>query len=93
MTGAGTAEQLQVRKLDDNYFENWPSGTELGREGFKHLMRIELRRYEQTQERNFTILHTLNCMYGAELQASLSMNLTVTPIFFNLFRQIRPENY
>jgi hypothetical protein len=43
-TGTGAAEQMKVPKLEDNYFENWPAGTELGREGFKHLMRIELRR-------------------------------------------------
>ena len=43
-TGADAAEQLQVRKLEDNYFENWPAGTELGRERFKYLLRIELRR-------------------------------------------------
>ena len=42
--GVGTAEQLQVRKLEDNYFENWPAGTELGPQKFKQLMRIELRR-------------------------------------------------
>ncbi len=33
-----------MRKLEDNYFKDWLAGTELGREGFKHLMRIELRR-------------------------------------------------
>jgi hypothetical protein len=33
-----------VRKLEDNYFQDWAAGTELGREGFKRLMRIELRR-------------------------------------------------
>ena len=44
--GTGSTEQLQVRKLEDNYFENWPAGTELGRERFKQLLRIELRRWE-----------------------------------------------
>ncbi len=34
----------RVRKLEDNYFQDWLAGTELGREGFKRLMRIELRR-------------------------------------------------
>ena len=34
----------RVRKLEDDYFREWLAGTELGREGFKRLMRIELRR-------------------------------------------------
>ncbi len=33
-----------VQKLEDNYFQDWLAGTELGREGFKSLMRVELRR-------------------------------------------------
>jgi hypothetical protein len=33
-----------VRKLEDDYFEDWVAGTELGREGFKRIMRVELRR-------------------------------------------------
>jgi hypothetical protein len=39
-----SAGRLQVRKLEDNYFKDWSAGTELGLEGFKQLMRIELRR-------------------------------------------------
>jgi hypothetical protein len=35
---------MQAPKLEDSYFENWPAGTELGRESFKQLMRIELRK-------------------------------------------------
>ena len=30
--------------LDDGYFQGWSSDIELGREGFKTLMRVELRR-------------------------------------------------
>ncbi len=33
-----------MRKLEDNYFKDWLAGTELGREGFKQIMREELRR-------------------------------------------------
>ena len=33
------------QKLEDNYFQDWPAGTELGREGFKRLMHLELRKY------------------------------------------------
>jgi hypothetical protein len=40
-----TAGRLrQVRKLEDSYFKEWSAGTELGLEGFKRLMRIELRK-------------------------------------------------
>ena len=35
-----------MRKLEDNYFKDWIAGTELGREGFKRIMREELRRRE-----------------------------------------------
>ncbi len=68
-TGTGAAEQMKVPKLEDNYFENWPAGTELGREGFKHLMRIELRRWEQTQPRYFA---PFSLSY---MQAPLHLNL------------------
>ncbi len=41
--GAGKAPRW-VRKLEDDYFENWEAGTELNRDEFKQTMRIELRR-------------------------------------------------
>jgi hypothetical protein len=41
---ASGSGQLQGRKLEDSYFDNWPAGTELNRESFKQLMRIELRK-------------------------------------------------
>ena len=39
-----SAGRVRVRKLEDNYFKDWTAGTELGPEGFKRLMRIELRK-------------------------------------------------
>ena len=42
--GGGGASRGWVRKLEDDYFENWPAGTELNREEFKQLIRIELRK-------------------------------------------------
>jgi hypothetical protein len=36
-----------VRKLEDDYFEDWAAGTELDPKGFKQIMRAELRRREK----------------------------------------------
>jgi hypothetical protein len=41
--GRGAAPR-RARKLEDDYFENWAAGTELDREGFSQIMRVELRR-------------------------------------------------
>jgi hypothetical protein len=71
-TGAGAAEQLQVRKLEDNYFSDWPAGTELGRESFKQLMRIELRRLEL---RAFTLCPPNHLSHILELGLLLPMNV------------------
>ena len=49
--GAGGAAPRRVRKLEDDYFEDWAAGTELGREGFKRIMSVELRRREAPGER------------------------------------------
>ena len=35
----------KVRALQQGYFKDWVSGTELGRDGFKKLMQVELRRH------------------------------------------------
>jgi hypothetical protein len=40
----GSTGRSRVRKLEDSYFKDWSAGTELGLEGFKQLMRVELRR-------------------------------------------------
>ncbi len=39
----------RVRKLEDDYFEDWAAGTELDREGFRRIMRLELRRREREE--------------------------------------------
>ncbi len=36
-----------MRKLEEDYFEDWAAGTELDREGFRRIMRLELRRRER----------------------------------------------
>ena len=33
-----------MRELQPGYFKDWIAGTELGRDGFKKIMQIELRR-------------------------------------------------
>jgi hypothetical protein len=40
--GGVGATQRRIRKLEDDYFEDWAAGTELDREGFSRIMRIEL---------------------------------------------------
>jgi hypothetical protein len=38
------AKPRKVQELQPGYFKDWVAGTELGRDGFKTLMQIELRR-------------------------------------------------
>jgi hypothetical protein len=43
-TNTEKIKKQSTRKLDEDYFEDWKAGTELGREGFKQIMLIELQR-------------------------------------------------
>jgi hypothetical protein len=43
--GSGAVRPRRVRKLEDDYFNDWAPGTELCRDGFKRIMRVELRKW------------------------------------------------
>ncbi len=41
---ASTKKNRYVRKLEEDSFEDWKAGTELGGEGFKQIMLVGLQR-------------------------------------------------